>query len=316
MACASCCNPPPTEAPTLESRTASKSLSKCGYTNPNDGKMYLTRTKTWDHNYDLGDNGTRIETGSEITEKDAVTCTNEYSGGARSITTIYQVCSGDNSMGGDPDQLHPRVWDVAGVINPSSGQWTYSGTQTNCGNTFAAFRGPFGGPGSGGSFETEYVTEYVTSLLISNTIAAIPDLGEWDGAGGTIASSNLTATEASYSAVEGEWRVSHSPQGTCYLKVWVDQTFNPEDAGEATVTEVVYEWDQTSGTPCVTVPTEDYFGESNKIHGPENAVAVPATHGDVTVELARWSFIKGYAPGPGEPNGFPPPGWTPASPAP
>jgi len=169
----------------------------------------------------------------------------------------------------------------------------------------------------------EYSDLYLTSTLIEEVKADIPAVtGEWVTLGipPLIAFGGLLHRETRYDATHGEWQVRVAPPMTCYLKVWVNQTFTPSGGGDPTVTEVINVWDPLStGEPCVFDETKSVSDAANIISGPTNAVAVPESTGAVSLTLIRWSFVRGYEPDISDPdnpqpNGFPDPTWEPSAP--
>lgn len=148
-----------------------------------------------------------------------------------------------------------------------------------------------------------------TESLISKTIESLPDFpGTWDGSCASIR--NLSEDENSYSIRRIKWRVAHPPTGTCYLKVWLQKRFTPEDeeAEEVITPLTAYEWNGT-GNPCLTDPAEIFTDEANRIEGSATTEDEPATNGETTIEIVKWSCVEGYEPpDDGSANGYPVPG--------
>jgi len=172
-----------------------------------------------------------------------------------------------------------------------------------------------------GNPPAEYSDLYLTSTLIQEVMDDMPAFSDFWGRAsnpGKLASSVPGGREISYSATKGEWQMVHPPQVTCYLKVWIEQVFYPLPTADATVTDIIYEWDAPSPV-CIADATKSASDDANEIYGPVNEVAVPDAYGNISVRIARWSVVSGYEPDISDPdnpqpNGYPDPTWEAAAP--
>jgi hypothetical protein len=138
------------------------------------------------------------------------------------------------------------------------------------------------------------------------------ELGEFsdETSGGCGAARFLSEDESSLHVQKMRYRIVHSPVGSCYLKVWYEETFTPsatDDDPEPTpvVTGSTYTW-SGSGFPCgMNDDSLPYTDSENLIKDGWVTVPVPATNGAVSVAIKKYSFLPSYEPGDGEPNGFP-----------
>lgn len=156
------------------------------------------------------------------------------------------------------------------------------------------------------SYSSENIAE-ATAALISRVVGLLPAWGEtWTGT--CSAYRNLSPDESSYSIRRFKWRLRHSPNGTCYLKVWLRKKFQPEGGGEPTYTSLpAYEW-TGSGNPCIADPDLGVGHEDNEITSSETSEDEPATDGTVTIEIIKYSCVPGYTPpDDGSANGYPDP---------
>jgi len=122
-----------------------------------------------------------------------------------------------------------------------------------------------------------------------------------------------------------QWRVKHSPTGTCYLKVWFLQTtfkdsgyyISPDDVTTDDST-TPYEWSGT-GNPCISNPDDGLYSASNKISGDPNTMLPPTFDGTRMIEILKYSLVENYEPDVSDvenpqPNGYPDPAWEAVAP--
>ena len=129
-----------------------------------------------------------------------------------------------------------------------------------------------------------------------------------------------------------QFRITHHPTGTCFLKVWFRKTTTVEgDPGaEPPVPEEVthddsttYEWTGT-GNPCFTDPNKAVDDAANLIHGDPIEMPAPELGPDgraatVVVSVLKFSYLPDYEPDVSDPenpqpSGWPDPFWEPAAP--
>lgn len=172
-----------------------------------------------------------------------------------------------------------------------------------------------------------------------------PDLPEWSAGdcldvgvyfisshGGIIPASNFAGPTGIivggfiFDQRKGEWRISHQPSMTCYLKVWIrrwENTFaapgwDPPVEESETYTDSTYVWEGT-GNPCLTDPSKSVLADENRIFSEITEEPVPGRRTFVSIELLKFSYLEGYEPDISDPlnpqpNGFPDPAWEPAPP--
>ncbi len=316
-----CCWQPPCPSPYVECDSVSASKSKpsvCGFSH--EGKKWLVRTTTWD----LSFSGTQSDYCGEpnihtesynvvlIETYDPATCikTNVWSGSSSSYSAcgMYSqscsaTCNADGTWTGTlttqpaPDGNHPDPDPITEPHNSGCAGYLATGTVTY-------------------DYSSENTGES-TSSLISRTVAALPSYPETWG-GSCSAFRNLSPDESSYSIRKFKWRLKHQPSGTCYIKVWLQKRFHPEgatdDSGDTITPLPHYEWNGT-GNPCLADPTKSFDDDANKITSDPNEEDVPSTDGTTTIEILKYSCVKGYEPNVTDPenpqpNGFPDPTWT------
>lgn len=166
---------------------------------------------------------------------------------------------------------------------------------------------------------TATTTEY--SGLIEREEVSTADLDltlpdDWTGESGSILS--IDSPPFSISARLSRYRIAHQPTGTCYLKVWLQEVFAPEDGPPEDGAITHYTWNGT-GNPCIPHPLKSASHEDNKIEGGGTTIPIPTENGTATVEILKWSYLPGYEPDISDeenpqPNGFPDPAWEPAAP--
>ncbi|HEY8898865.1 MAG TPA: hypothetical protein VIM61_00420 [Chthoniobacterales bacterium] len=125
-----------------------------------------------------------------------------------------------------------------------------------------------------------------------------PDFGAWGD--GEASASFARFGIASFSATKAQYKIVHPPSPTCYLKVWLQETYTP-GYGDPVVTNLTpYVWQATSN-PCV--PVEEW---ETPIETGEEDIELPAETGARTIAILAYSFLPDYDPvADGGPNGFP-----------
>ena len=150
-----------------------------------------------------------------------------------------------------------------------------------------------------------------------------------DGQGsGCVAIRNWTVGGVSKNETKVQWRIRHSPTGTCYLKVWLrktttvtgDPTADPPVEDEVTTDDSeTYEWEGT-GNPCIDNPDDGASATSNDIiDEDDHAIDPPDENGSISIEILKYSCLRGYEPDVSDednpqPNGYPDPAWEAAAP--
>ena len=150
-----------------------------------------------------------------------------------------------------------------------------------------------------------------------------------DGQGdGCSAIRNWTEGGVSKNETKVQWRIRHSPTGTCYLKVWLrktttvtgDPTADPPVEDEVTTDDSeTYEWEGT-GNPCIDNPDDGASATSNDIiDEDDHAIDPPDENGSISIEILKYSCLRGYEPDVSDednpqPNGYPDPAWEAAAP--
>ena len=155
------------------------------------------------------------------------------------------------------------------------------------------------------TYSDEAIPE-TTAALTSRTVAALPAYPEtWSGYCHSYR--NLSTDETSYNIVRTKWRVKHSPTGTCYLKVWLQTRFVPEDGGDPIITPIPpYVWEQT-GNPCFPDTSYGPGAAENLIRSDISEELEPSDDGTTYVEIVKYSCLASYTPpDDGSANGLPP----------
>jgi len=162
----------------------------------------------------------------------------------------------------------------------------------------------------------------------------IPDLGLEDGQGyGTTAASYSNHGVYSQSTTVAKVRVEHTTPATCYLKVWLKKTTLKYVSGPLSCTPnqlsneeteiLTYEWKGPVG--CTAGKTKTCLNEcekppdycENEHYSTETWILdagtpVPGEATSISIQILKYSFIKGYEPDDPDveprckPNGFPP----------
>lgn len=155
-----------------------------------------------------------------------------------------------------------------------------------------------------GSFtlSAEFTTEELTDLAVAK-LAALPMTS------GGNAHRFLETDETALELAVFQWRITHPPTPTCYLKVWLDLTTTVE-AGivegemtyETTTEPVRYTW-EGSGDPC--------FGSAASaaelIEGAwSETISYPAAvNGVISIAINKLSLVPGFTPEDGDTRGYP-----------
>jgi len=124
----------------------------------------------------------------------------------------------------------------------------------------------------------------------------------------------------------GEWRISHEPSMTCFLRVWfrvwantiAAPSWTPPIADAERYVDDVYEWDGT-GNPCIADPSVSVYDIANRIIPTAEVIAVPGPRTVISVEILKFSYLEDYEPDISDPlnpqpSGFPDPTWEPLPP--
>lgn len=309
MSCENCCGDPPCPDPAIECDSISATKSKaapCGYLNPDDGLYYATKTEHYTRHWtqSLPDPG-----GQEIVchfDYSKVSQKSDSSGPC--VETI--AWSGSCYYTVDPTDEYGDTTHVSATVNPD-GSWTGTREFTRAGGEMES--SPHNSPCCTGGTETltttytDQVTAESTASLISRTVAALPNYPDaWTGSCSSYR--NLSPDESSYSLRRIKWRVKHSPTGTCYLKVWLQTRFVPEEGGDPILTPLEpYTW-SLAGNPCLPDPTKGPGHDENLIRSEVSEEQEPGTDGTISIEIIKFSCDPTYTPpDDGSANGLRPP---------
>jgi len=282
----------------LECQHISQTKSKatpCGHVNPSDGLKYLTKTQTVIGSYSTP--GTPAPDYSGMWTDECSINTSRIDSYDPATCAITSTCSGT-------EVCRQSIYSGGSVSYTISGTWTRN---SNCTSSHSGDSCYCGTSSTTTTTYSSLATGETTADLISRTVAALPTWPTtWTG--GCSSFRNLSPDESSYSLTRTKWRVAHSPSGTCYLKVWLQTRFTPEGGGTEIITPLpAYEWTAT-GNPCLPDTTKGPDHADNIIRSEESEEKEPADDGTTTVEIVKWSCIRGYTPpDDGTGNGFPVP---------
>jgi hypothetical protein len=256
----------------LEQRAKSRGLSKCGYlgdpcpegesfgcNNGEAGKIYLKLIFTFQDG--LGQQSFKIDCDNNISEWE----------GQPPITQTFT------------SEFDPNL----------------EGFTNYCRETCDGFV-----PESGG-FEqiTTVENEYTDEMLLGNMqLLPFSEFSEWTPTGnfqaGTILARDFdTGVGRSYSETKLEYRITHPPSATGYLKVWIwsitgDYEANPSSPPEIYKSFYEYVW---SGNPSNL--NSGVGSESNRVYGSIESVENSEAENKLTsLYFAKWSIIEGYEP--------------------
>lgn len=299
MSACDCCIPPDDPVARLEWDTISTTASKCGEVNPDDGKLYREVTREWDVTKPIELDGSVHNTGS-ITytyEEDEDDCEVKCSGYGTTLAVVYQVCPEDE----DPT---PREWSLSGDMQEDCSGIDFNGHESWCGDSTPVTSHPYG-MGSFGEDTATYADEYTDEELLAKAEDKLPDYDDdWDDGAGTYKEFtgeghyNLTIRKA-------RWRIRHRPTASCYLKVWLNQVFEPADGGDPVVTPISpYVW-TGSGTPCYASADLPADHEDNEVVSAPAELELPEEDGELRIVIEKYSCLPDYEPEDIDDSGWP-----------
>lgn len=168
---------------------------------------------------------------------------------------------------------------------------------------------------------------YDPPTTTSCTLPPWPSYAPWGSdSGGTTKNEVYNGDGFGYGSYQRkcQWRITHQPTPTCYLKVWLRKLITTRADGYATPVYThedlpSYVWEGVEN-PCFIDPTKNYLDSANTIIGPTNEVMPPSTNWtSESVVVLKYSYFPDYEPditdedNP-QPNGFPDPEWEVAAP--
>lgn len=234
-----------------------------------------------------------------------------------SVTTTY-ACTGSSSYESDdePPFVDPSSCNSSVTGTSPTGDCTWSGTVTS-GSFSYATDGPCLPSGFGDTVVTvspepleEAEVAYTSLYGPDPCTLTFPEWPEW-GAGSFLPGQGAAVTalrdwsddELTKSERVIRYRINHRAPGLSFLRVWIRETYEPDD-DEPTTTDRVYTY--TGGLPD---PTKSY-GHANNIIAAEDYFDVAlAVNGTARVEILKWSCVIGYEPTGTQPSGYPDPLW-------
>jgi hypothetical protein len=277
MSACQCCEEFPTDVLTLEARYRAISANACALYEFEDGNLLEL--------YGLGGgSGAILSTGyNQVT---ITYTTSTYSDGTNEPFVIER--------GGG--ELIPWTGPVEEVFTVQ-----YNTETCSCETTNTGFRPEDGGDQQ--SDDIEFSESYTKPNFISDTSACISDFSEWEGA--TAAATEVTyalsviddAVVNIYSVSDVEFRFTHPPTATGYLKVWIWQrVYDTRDEVGNWVNPVdlpydTYEW--------IGQPPDLQYGideSENKIVSDPFAPERAEENTRVEFFVAKWSLLPGYEP--------------------
>ena len=292
---------------------ASKSKVACGEINPDDGLRYLTLVTPFTNSIneyiaDYGGAGGYYSDVGSSSGSDTTT----YTQNPCAWSTIYAGTSTRTQTVFIPDydpEDYNWSWQCNATRNSTTGAWTGTYTTTENGvviDSGAVYTSCLEHSWGSTVYSNPYVEE-TTAALIARTVAALPAYPDPRNESYTWSSRNLYPGELSYNLRRIKWRIVHSPNATCYLKVWFQRHFFPETGAEVITPLTPYEW-IGSGTPCLIDVSKPFYYSENYIRSAFTEEMEPSTDGYVAIEIVKYSFVAGYVPpDDGTANGFPVP---------
>jgi hypothetical protein len=234
---------------------------------------FRKKVGVWSYSFSGGGETTTSDSGGQTCEiaidwsEEEPTCTEDCSEG--------ELTSGNTSPKKGPRIVTSTSWGY---------EWDWS----------EEFSGAF----DNGSESVTFSDEVTLASVKAEAEEHFPDFGAWGD--GEASASFARFGVASFSATKAQWKIVHPPSPTCYLKVWLQETYTP-GYGDPVVTNLTpYVW-QATGNPCV--PVEEW---ETPIETGEEDVELPTETGTRTIAILAYSFLPDYDPvADGGPNGFP-----------
>lgn len=301
--------------------TVSYSLGEngeCNYETTCEGVVTTTQSES----YSSIDNEPGFAQGSSSTYNKEFITTVTYNPDC-STTTTYSGSSSSDYIGLNNGEVYWRE-TCSSTVNPD-GSWSGTGS-----STFAGETNSYEVNSSCGLYWVLYwlggelvanttvsptptaanVTTYSNQFIPPPCTLPFPDWPSWpsdeqsefQSGQGNYCGAFRDYSEDGTSKTErkAKWRLAHQPSSTCYLKVWLKRVFTPA-ATEGNpfpypeeIDLLPYVW--SSGSPC---------SSPSQVYGPSNEETL-SENGSTEIIISKYSYVEGYEPADGEPNGFPP----------
>lgn len=289
--CSDCCSCP-TPYLAYVTRSASKSKSSCSFFNAGDGQYYYTSIFSYNQNGNVSNGGC-----SQISCNSSINYTE---------TTSYSPTGCSTSCNGFGNGSFTQTENLGGmcglpcdiVANQSStmiscGIW--SGTQTtqndSCGQTSSSI-GSVNECGPPGIGITTYTNLYTTPNLQSNTVAGLPDWGQFTTGGASclqLASSELIMSGNSYSIEQGQYFFLFQVPPTMKYTINWNVVFIPDSGIPTILSTQSYNWNGPS--PMDYTPT----GQLTWPKTPTYTVINPPTNGIISLSGITYVCGKNFS---------------------
>lgn len=272
MSACNCCEAFPIDVVTLQFRTSSAILSKCGFLEDSGGGfIYGTQISDDPWTFDVDWAKADGECYSNLTfYKTQTIVLQEVDQASQSMTKTLTFNAETCSCDVDANYFYPTSED----------------------------------PGDVDLISRTLTDEYTTTELMENTVGCIPELPEEWTVGESVSISRiyeelLSCNEAfaTYDESIGEVRLTHPPTATGYLKVWLLKRTRDWDSITLTFgppTDSLFDAYEWIGTP--PSPTSGINETANQIISDPIEIVRPEEQQSVEIVVQKWSLIPEYEP--------------------